>query len=351
MVDSRRQTADSRQQTTDNRWQIMGFFRLISAVCRLPSAVSLASILLLFATLLLYDSSIPAQSEKRSTSQHSGKVVIESAIKRFQTIETISSKVRLKCHFFSEGYIGHGYYNEKRLPMVEIPAVSPNLFSLVLSFQADSLSGPKSSSSTLRIAANGSEFWKFTDMEGERRLEKVDLVKLQEILARSQKDGGNFSQVQTTGPGELFSLGGLEGTLIQMTKYYDFDSAVVENSSLGSENLAVWKVSAKLKPDRLKAMIASYGGDKAVATHGGEHIPTAVSLYFGKEDLFPYRICYYGGVKENPFSDTENIDLEYRDVAINGSDIATSIFRYDGVENVLSYEATEDYALRILEGN
>jgi len=307
----------------------------------------LTSVLLLFATFLLYDSSIPAQSEKKTTSRYSGTEVIESAIKKFQTIKMISSKVILKCHFFGEGYGGSGFYHEKRLPTVQEPVVSPNLFSLVLSFQADSRL--ENSSSTLRIVATGTDFWKYTEIEGERRLEQVELVKLQEILARSQKGKESLNKLQPGGLGELISLGGLEGTLIQMTKYYDFDSASVENVFLNSENRAVWKVSAKLKPDKLKAMIESYGGEKAVAVHGGGHIPAAVCLYFGKEDLFPYQIRYYAGMKENPFSDPPSIDLEYRDVMINGNDIATSTFHYDGPDNVLPQKVTENYARRILE--
>ena len=343
MADSRQQTANRRQEAGGRRQEAGG--RLPPAACCLPS------ILFLFAALLLYDSSIPAQSVKKNTSQHSGTVVMESAIKKFQTIKTIYTKVRLKYRFFGEGYTGGGDYYEKRLPMPQEPAVSSNLFSLFLKVQADSFSSSKNSSSTLRIVANGSEFSKFTDIEGERRLEIVNLVKLQDILVRSQKENGSLNQFQLDGLG-ITSLGGLEGTLIQMTKYYDFDSATVESSFLGSENLAVWKVSAKLKPDRLKAMIASYGGDKAVATYGGEHIPTAVCLHFGKEDLFPYQICYFNSVKENPFSDPPSIELEYRNVSINGSDIiATSIFKYDGPENVFRQDVTEDYANRILEGN
>jgi hypothetical protein len=167
----------------------------------------------------------------------------------------------------------------------------------------------------------------------------------------SHKGSGNTNPLHLAGWGEFTSLGGLEGTLIQMTKFYDFDSATVENETLGSENLAVWKVSAKLKPDRLKAMIDSYGGDKALAKHGGEHIPAAVCIYFGKEDFFPYRICYYSGIKEYPFNDPPSIDLEYRDVSINGNDIHTSRFQYNGAENVFVNDVTEDYVKRILEGN
>jgi len=311
----------------------------------------LASTLLLFAALLLYDSATQAQSEKKVTTRYSGTVVIKQAIEQFRTVQTIESKVRLECHFFGERYRGHGAYFEKRLPMVSEPDVSANRFLLDLQFQADSFLSWGNRSSKLKIVATGSDVWKYTEIEDEKRQERVDLAKLQDVLAKSHKGNGNTNSSQSIGWGELTSLGGLEETLIQIAKFYDFDSASVESESLGSENLAIWKVSAKLKPDRLQAMIDSYGGNKAVAKHGGEHIPAAVCLYIGKEDFFPYRICYFNGIKENPFNNPPGIDLEYRDVSINGNDIPTSRFDFKGVENVFINDITEDYAKRILGEN
>jgi len=315
-------------------------------------SITLTSTLLLFAVFLLYDASIPAQFGKSANSFRNGREVIEQAIEQFQQIKTISADiVRLKCHFFGNEYSGSGYYLEKRLPAPRETTVSPNLFLLVLgSFQADSFSNSEHSSSTLKVTATGTDIWKFSSIEDERSVKRIDLTKLQDILAKSQRKNGSAGKPQSAGLGELTSLGGLEGTLIQIAKFYDFDSAVVESTQLGSEEkLAVWKVSAKLKPAPLKAMIASYGGDKVIAKHGGGHIPSAVSIYFGKEDFFPYRICYFGGVKENPFSDPPSVDLEYLKVSINGHDISNEMFEYRGTENVFVDDVSEIYAGRITD--
>jgi len=310
---------------------------------------TLISTLLLFAALLLYDSATSAQSEKKIVSRSNGTLVVEQAIEQFQAIKTISSRLRLKCHFFGEGYGGSGFYYEKRLPTVQTSAVSPNCFLLDLKFQADSLPGLENRSSTLKIVTNGSDLWKYNDIEKEKPLERVNLVELQEILTKTQRGRGNGSgnSLQLVGLGELTSLGGLEGTLIKLTKFYDFDSASVEETRLDSENRAVWKVSAKLKPARLKAMIEAYGGDKAVAAHGGMHIPATVCIYFGKDNFFPYQFSYYGGVQENPFNEPPSIELEYREVAINEADISTEFFNY----RPTSYyeDVTETYANRLLE--
>ncbi|MCL2303821.1 MAG: hypothetical protein FWC43_00595 [Planctomycetaceae bacterium] len=362
-----KQTADSRRQTAETKEKLpSAICRLPSAVCRLPSAVCrllaicrlpsavcyLLSILLLFTTLLFYDSSAPAQSGKKVTSRHSGTEVIQNAILRFQKVKTIESKVRLKCRFFGEGYGGSGNYCEKRLPTLQDAAVSPNRFLLDLRFQADSLSSLENRSSTLKVFTTGSYLWKYSQIENEKSLERVDLVKLQDILTRSQKGNESNSRLQPVELGEFTSLGGLEGTLRQMTKFYDFDSASVESAVLNEEKRAVWKVSAKLKPDILKAMLESYGGETAIARHGGEHIPSAVCLYFGKTDFFPYQISYYGGVKENPFNDPPSIDWEYLKVTINGDDIATSIFDFTSPpEDVFINDVTDFYADRILRGN
>ena len=314
-------------------------------------SISLSFTLLLFAAFLLYDSAIPAQSEKNSISRRNGKEVIEKAIEQFQTIKTINSRVLLKSHFFGEEYSGDGFYSEKRFPTVQESDVSPNRFLFTIKFQFPS--SLENSSSTQKVLVDGSYFDKFIMIGNEGHRERVDLKKLQEILSKSQKNtqrnGGSTNQSQPVGLGELTSLGGLEGTLIQIARYYDFNSATVENATLGSENLAVWKVSAKLKPDKLKAMVESYGGDKVVAKHGGGHIPSAVTLYFGKEDLFPYRICYYGGVKENLFHDQPSIDLEYRNVSINGDDIPTKLFDIGDTGNTVLNDVTEKYADRLLD--
>ena len=320
---------------------------LLSVACYLPAT------LLLFAAFLLYDSATSAQPEKKTVSRGNGTLVIEQAIERFQTIKTITSTVRLKCHFFGEGYGGQGFYHEKRMPAVQesaatLPALSPNRFLLELKFQPDSLPSLENRSSTLKVIANGSYLWKFTDIENEILLERVNLAELQEILTKTQRGNGNINPLPLRGLGELTSLGGLEGTLIKMAKFYDFDSASVESAHLDSENRAVWKVSAKLKPDKLKAMIESYGGEKSVAKHGGMHIPAAVSIYFGKENYFPYQISYYGGIKENPFHDSPNIELEYRNPSINGADIATTFFDYRP-PTIFYEDVTEIYANRLLE--
>ena len=306
----------------------------------------LTSTLLLFAAFLIYDSSIPAQSEKNAGSRRSGAEVIEKAITQFQTIKTIESNhVRLKCNLFGEEYIGQGHYYEKRLPQVQEPAISPNLFLFDLRFQFPS--SLENSSCTQKVVVDGSYFDKYTKIGKEEHRERVDLKKLQNILVKSQKGGGNVSKLQSAQLGELTSLGGLEGTLIQLAKFYDFDSASVESTSLGSGSLPVWKVSAKLKPDRLKAIVEAYGGDHAVTKHGGDHIPSAVTLFFGKTDFFPYRICYYSGVKDDPFGEQPGIDLEYLKVSINGDDISNRMFTIGDTGNALLIDVTDSYADRL----
>ncbi len=312
------------------------------------ASFSLVIILLLFGSFLLYDST-QAQSEKNVASHHGGIEVIQRAIEQFQNVKTISSYVRLKCSLFGEEYSGSGFYDEKRLATFLEPAVSPNMFLLVLKFQPDSLvSG--SSSSTLKIVANGTDFWKFTNIEGERRQERVELTKVQEILNRTQKVNGKDAKLQPVDVGALATLGGLEATLRQMEKFYDFSSAPVESARLGSESegLAAWKVSAKLKSAPLAAMVEARGKEKGVLRQTDAYLPTGVCVYFGKDDFFPYRICYFGGVKEDPFADPPTIDLEYLKVSVNGDDIATSRFDYRS-ENVLIDNLTEEYANRILE--
>ena len=307
---------------------------------------SLVTSIALFGSFFLFDST-QAQPQKTNLSQHSGTTVIRKAIEHFRTVKTIDSKVRMKCRFFGEEYTGYGFYHEKRLASIQKPAVSPNLFLLVLKIQVDSLSNPENSSSTLKMVANGSYFWKYTNIGNEQRSERVNLETLYDIIAKSNKGNGKDEKSQIADIGGLTSLGGLEGTLMQMEKFYDFENAVVENSKLGSENISVWKVSAKLKPARFEAMNnAMTAGKKSGEMREKTHIPAAMSVYFGKEDLFPYRISYYGGVKENPFDDSPNIDLEYWNVSINGDDIATSTFDYraDGMFE----EVTEVYANRIL---
>ena len=313
---------------------------------------SLVASAFLFGSFLLFDST-QAQPQKTNVSQHSGTTVIRKAIEQFQTVKTIDSKVRLKCRFFGEEYSGSGFYHEKRLASIQEPAVSPNLFLLVLKIQVDSLSSPKDSSSTLKMVANGSYFWKYTNIENEQRLECVDLAKLYDIIAKSNKGSKKDAKSQMLELGGLTSLGGLEGTLMQMEKFYDFETAIVESDRIRSQNkdIGVWKVSARLKPAQIEIMAQAFVNGKKGEMRNGTHIPAAICVYFGKEDLFPRRISYYGGIKEDPFADSPNIDLEYLNVSINGDDIATSTFEYRGAddnESVMLDYVTEEYANKIL---
>ncbi len=313
------------------------------------ASFSLVAILLLFGSFLLYDST-QAQSEKIVASHHGGGEVIQHAIGQFRGVKTISSYVRLKSTFFGEEYSGTGFYDEKRLATFQEPAVSPNMFLLILKFRPDSLASG-SSSSTLKIVSNGADLWKYTNIEGEQRQERVELGRVQDILTKTQKINGKDAKIQPIEVGALATLGGLEATLIQLEKYYDFSAASVESARLGSgdtEPLDTWKVSAKLKPEPLAAMVAARGKNKDILRQSDAYLPAGVSVYFGKDDFFPYRICYFGGVKEDPFADAPTIDLEYLKVSINGDDIATSRFDYRS-ENVLIDDRTEEYANRILE--
>lgn len=274
-----------------------------------------------------------------------GRVLIQEAVKEFERRRTIDAIIRLKVNVFGEEYTGNGFYLEKKSGRSYYSDQNHRLFLMEMKYQPNSLSSPGTESSTLKVVCTGKEVWKYSNIEDNKQLQRIDLEKLDEHFANSGKTN------EWGDAGRLPYLGGLEGTLLQVDQFYSLGDARIEESMLGTPEFSVWKISASLKKEKMEPMFeaASQLKKKKRKVQFGDHLPLGITVYLGKEDLFPYRIEYYSGTNEGADWNNPIIKQDFLKVAINGlGDVANTRFEYFPPPGVIVDDtATEVYAKKL----
>ncbi len=277
-----------------------------------------------------------------SLSNARGDQLIDLAIEQFEQVRTIDANVRLKVSLFSNDYIGNGVYLEKRNAESGRNTDSEfvkRLFLLLLKFQPSSTTFAGAESSTLKVVCDGKNVWKYSQIEGKKQLQRVEVDKLLEAITKSGhlRDMGDLCK--------LPSLGSLEGTLVELADHYSFAGGTVENVKIGNPSFEVWKLTASMKKEKLEKTLTALGDKNLDLEKEGTQLPTTVVLYLGKDDFFPYRIDYFNGPTERIDWSNPYIQQEYLKVAINDGDISYERFEFrpSGESVTLEERGTENY--------
>lgn len=132
------------------------------------------------------------------------------------------------------------------------------------------------------------------------------------------------------------SLAGIPYILFQIEKYYAFSSCSLIRDRRTNEQYYV--IVGTWKPERFP--VQDYVSDNVIKWDSvPQEIPDTIKVYFGVNDLFPYRIYYYRNVKGDPtlISKLSFYDVSF-DVRINSKQ-----FNFSPSGDVSSVDITNNY--------
>ena len=254
---------------------------------------------------------------------------------------SISASVRQQLSLFGQEFIATGGYHELKTPELR-GRKKATRFRLELTIPSPAGSQDSNSPNSLTIARDNTYqyIYRYTSIEGEKRLEKIDVKRLTETLEKQEHYAGPAEV------GSMFGLGGLAGMLHSIRSQYDFVDAPVQtqiNEKNGS--IAVWKIRGRLKPEVVSALTGAANGSKSVIPR---HTPTAIDIYVGVEDRFPFRFDYFWAA-DGSENGAENFGyLMFYNRVLHDRNISETIFDYQPSDNILPDEVTDRVIQRLL---
>ncbi len=204
---------------------------------------------------------------------NSGATLLRRVLATADSQRSISAKVRHKVELMDRPMFGVGsYLQQGRGPerMLRFELVLQGTVPLT----------------TLQVC-DGLTLWNYEDFADRKTLSRVDITRLRR--ARPKAGGAPPSA------DAWLALGGLPRMIADLDASFQFGAAI---ESLFDENLRVWTIEGRWKPDRLIAMLPDQkdtilAGGAADVAKLGPNLPDRVVLHVGYDDLFPYRFEYW----------------------------------------------------------
>jgi hypothetical protein len=200
--------------------------------------------------------------------------VFQRAVALLQSHQSLSARVALSSDIFGRRPLGSGIYHEQRIPGV-------TLFRLEMRLQLDG------QPSGLLQVCDGHHIWIYRQILQQDSLVRIDLDRVNHAL-------GEAGRWQPGNMGGLPAIGGLPRLLQGIGS--NFNLARVDRFLLRGQ-IPAWRLEglwttarlAQLLPDQAKAIQA---GKAPNLFKLPKHLPERVLVFFGMDDLFPYRIEY-----------------------------------------------------------
>jgi len=255
---------------------------------------------------------------------------------------SISTDVRQQIRMFGQDYKAFGSYHE--LKPTEIRETGAVRFRLDMRMEspadASGTTDANPGNSLTVVRDNSYNFvYRYLTLEGEKRLERIEIHRVVEAI---EKQGRKDIPTEA---GSICGLGGLAGMLLEVQNRYAFQDEPIrtqineKNGLEKSKPIDVWKIHGQLKPEIVKRLTVEVADKKQTIP---KHTPTAVDIYIGMSDRFPYRFDYYWSAdgKEthsSPFAYLlfYNIELHTR------KNISDAIFDYRPPGNIPPEDITD----------
>ena len=286
---------------------------------------------------------LPASSSGADTVYRDMLFAVEGAI-------SISADVRQQIRMFGQDYKASGTYDE--LKPTEKWGTGNEVVRFRLKMRvkspadADDMADTNPHNSLLIVCDKDNSICRYLTLEGEKRLERIDANRVVEAI---KKQGRKDIPTEV---GSMFGLGGLAGMLFEMQNRYDFNDESIrtqineKNGHEKSKPIDVWKIHGRLKPEIVGKLTAEVAGRKQAIP---KHTPTAIDIYIGMGDRFPYRFDYYwtsDGTETNgdPFAYLlfYNIELHTR------KNISDDIFDFRPPGNISPQDITDQIVNHLL---
>ena len=277
------------------------------------------------------DASLPANSGETDSLYRDMLSSVEGAI-------SISADVRQQIRMFGQDYRSFGSYDE--LKPTERWGTGTEVVRFRLKMRVESPADATDTAdanprnSLLIVCDKDNSIHRYVTLEGEKRLERIDANRVVEAI---EKQGRKDIPTEV---GSMFGLGGLAGMLREMRNRYDFRTRPA-TTQINEKNKAitVWKIHGRLKPEIVEKLTAEVSGKKQTIP---KHTPTAIDIFIGMGDRFPYRFDYYwsaDGTESN--ADPFACLLFYNIILHEPNNIPYSIFDYRPPEGLLSNDITD----------
>jgi hypothetical protein len=199
-------------------------------------------------------------------------IALRSAIAELERHDSISARVRFRIDVLGERLLGTGNYLQGPWQY--------RLLRLEANLQAgDQLCG-------LQQVCDGQRLWTRRQIFDKPQLTVVDVAPVLAALAKEPARGAGTAITD-------LGLGGLPRLLRSLDRSFDFSRA--EEGTRGTLPMLVlhgqWKpeMLARMLPDQAKAIRA---GEAADLTLLPAQVPDQVTLYLGRDDMFPYCVEY-----------------------------------------------------------
>jgi len=284
------------------------------------------------------ESGLPPSSGKRS-----GDALFREMLSSVEGTISISTNIRVQLNLFDKEFVGSGSYQEMKTP--ELYGKGTTCFRLELQLQPQTGQTPANQSTgnaqnSLTIVCDKSYIYKYTCVEGEKKLERIEIAPLVKAVDADEKND------LPTEIGAMCSLGGMAGMLQEVRNQYDFIDAPIQtqiNEKNGS--VGVWKIRGRLKPALLQKFLVDANGKK---TQVPEQIPTCIDIYVGLEDRFPFRLDYFWTADGSEPTGEHFASLLYYNMVLHDGNIAPGTFEYLPSENIHPVDVTDQTIERIL---
>lgn len=211
-----------------------------------------------------------------------GQMLIRRAEATLQRYSTVSAQIRQTALILGHEVIGSGEYCEHRSNQGLRFRLELKVQTLKVQARDDKLA------SGLLQLCDGRYLWNYRKLTGAESLSCVDYALVQQRL---EEKGAQNVRVLDNWPG----LGGLPKLLRSFDKAFIFDSP--EGGNL-QKDFPAWRVEGRWRPEMLARAVPEH--KDAIEQGRGveledlpEHLPNCVTLFLGKDDLFPYLIVYY----------------------------------------------------------
>ena len=241
---------------------------------------------------------------------------------------SISARVRQQVNLFGQEYNASGTYDE--LKTTEFRGKGAVRFRLDMQLQSPGDAKEVNSNNSLTIVCDNTYnyIYRFYSVEGENHLERIEIKRLVEAI---EKQGRNDIQTEV---GSMFGLGGLAGMLREMRNRYDFNTAPVKTPIQEKNSVMdVWKIRGQLKPEIVASFAATVTGKKPSIP---KHTPTAIDVYIGVDDRFPYRFDYFWTADGTESTGEPFAYLLFYNLILHDGNISETIFDYRPPANILS---------------
>ena len=257
--------------------------------------------------------------------QNEGDKYVLDSLKMLLTANTIECDILLETYVDGKEYTARGRYEEQALPKNAPDSFLRSMYRLEINFPMNTSTANDSEPNRMTLVCSPSEtpdknlITQYSFIEGTQEFSTIDLTRLERRLQSASNKKAVFAQIS-----EVRHLGGLAGTLRQISRFYEF-SAPTQDKLQDEETVATWKLTGTLRSIYHTDLLKQFGGlDKN--GHYPADFPSDIEVWLGRHNDFPYKIRFLRRTSEKTSQKKPLFQESFYKVNVNGPPIPASKF-------------------------